>query len=156
MKIGTLLCAGWIATVVTSAGAARPVATGLRAGRQSRSTTPDQLPIGEGRDAFLAMCSDCHDLDTAIGRRRQPKDWHDLVELMRQRGANGEDADAAAVVKYLTRHFGKVDVNRAPAADLMLVLNVDQAAADQDHRCPAVRVGRRGGRAPRRRHQGPA
>ena len=55
---------------------------------------------------------------------------------MRQRGAPGTDEDATAAVAYLTRHFGRVNVNRAPREDLETVLEVTDtvAAAIIDYR----------------------
>ena len=54
------------------------------------------------------MCSTCHGLATSIAQRHTRLEWQALVDLMRQRGAPGTDADAAMAVTYLTRHFGRV------------------------------------------------
>jgi glucose dehydrogenase/type 1 glutamine amidotransferase len=67
---------------------------------------PSQLPPGEGRAAVVRMCSACHGLATSIAQRHARLEWQALVDLMRQRGAPGTDADAAAVVGYLAGHFG--------------------------------------------------
>lgn len=35
------------------------------------------------------MCGHCHGVSTAIAVRRSPEGWHDLIEDMRARGAQG-------------------------------------------------------------------
>ena len=66
-----------------------------------------QLPAGEERPAVVKMCSSCHGLATSVAQRRTRPEWQALVDLMRQRGAPGTDDEAALVVTYLSRHFGR-------------------------------------------------
>ena len=68
---------------------------------------PKRLPAGDGRAAVLTMCSGCHGLSTSIAGRHTRPEWQALVDLMRQRGAPGTDAEAAGAVSYLARHFGR-------------------------------------------------
>ena len=53
------------------------------------------------------MCGGCHGLATSIARPHTPPEWQALVDLMRQRGAPGTDAEAAHAVTYLSQHFGR-------------------------------------------------
>jgi competence protein ComEA len=48
---------------------------------------------------------------------------------MVSKGAAGSDDDFALVEKYLLRHYGRVNVNRAPADDLVSVLGVSDKDA---------------------------
>jgi glucose dehydrogenase len=67
---------------------------------------PAELPPGAGREDVLSMCTSCHDVTTAVSARRTPQEWTDIIEVMRGRGALGDDAMAARVQRYLSQHFG--------------------------------------------------
>ena len=86
-------------------------------------------PRARAGPAVVTMCSNCHGLATSIARPHTRPEWQALVDLMRQRGAPGTDDDAAAVTGYLTRHFGRVNVNRASKEDLEQVLDLPQSTA---------------------------
>lgn len=64
------------------------------------------LPAGDGREDVLSMCGQCHGVSTAIAVRRSSDGWRDLIQDMRSRGAQGDDAKAARVRDYLSRYFG--------------------------------------------------
>lgn len=64
------------------------------------------LPEGAGKDDVASMCGQCHGVSTAIAVRRSPDGWHDLIEEMRARGAQGDNPKAARVQAYLSRYFG--------------------------------------------------
>jgi quinoprotein glucose dehydrogenase len=64
------------------------------------------LPAGAGREDVLSMCGQCHDISTAVAVRRSPDAWHDLIQEMRARGAQGDDAKAGRVHDYLSQYFG--------------------------------------------------
>lgn len=49
----------------------------------------------------------CHNLDTALGMRRNRAGWAAMVDSMIARGANAKEAEAKAIVEYLTAQFGK-------------------------------------------------
>ena len=70
------------------------------------SAAPATLPDGPGKQDVQSMCAPCHGIATAIATRRSSDGWHDLIEDMRTRGAPGDDAAAARVLDYLSRHFG--------------------------------------------------
>lgn len=74
------------------------------------------LPIGEGREDVVSMCSQCHDVSTAIAVRRSPEAWHDLIQDMRSRGAQGDDAKAARAQAYLSRYFGLMPTPADPVS----------------------------------------
>jgi len=93
------------------------------------SSDANLLPAGEGRDVVVNMCSNCHGLATSIAQAHTRVEWLALVDLMRQRGAPGTDDDAATAVTYLTRHFGRVNVNRASPDDLEAVRHLPHAVA---------------------------
>jgi competence protein ComEA len=49
---------------------------------------------------------------------------------MLDKGASGSDEEIATVLKYLTTAYGRVNVNKAPAAEITQVLAIPQEQAD--------------------------
>ena len=94
----------WSLGLVDGDATPRPRASPSASAAPSDATL---LPAGEGRPAVVTMCSNCHGLATSVAQRHTRAEWQALVDLMRQRGAPGTDDDAARVVAYLSRHFGK-------------------------------------------------
>lgn len=82
----------------TSAPTPLPVPAGVTGGVT--------LPVGSGREDVVSMCGQCHDVSTAVAVRRSSEAWLDLIQDMRSRGAQGDDAKAARVHDYLSRYFG--------------------------------------------------
>jgi len=76
---------------------------------------PTVLPDGPGKDDFTSMCGQCHGVSTAIAVRRSPDAWHDLIQDMRARGAQGDNAKAARVQDYLSRFFGVLPMPADPS-----------------------------------------
>ena len=94
------------------------------------------LPAGPGKEVVERACANCHELETVAGARRTRVEWQRMVEDMVARGADASDADVAAIVSYLTAHYGKVNVNTATAADLekTIGLTADEAKAILEYR----------------------
>jgi competence protein ComEA len=119
MKVRVFLavaCATWVASIGPAAGAAQ----------QSRTRG---LPEGQGLDVLMRVCTDCHGTDAIEGQRRSRAAWKSVVDDMVARGANATDEDAEAVVNYLARYLGRVNVNRASEADMAAVLEIPAADA---------------------------
>jgi competence ComEA-like helix-hairpin-helix protein len=82
-------------------------------------------------------CKDqCHTEDRITETRRAAFEWARLVVDMEARGARATEEEFATIQRYLQRHYGFVNVNRASASDLRAVLGLAQkvAAAVVDHR----------------------
>jgi competence protein ComEA len=91
----------------------------------------DELPAGPGKDVFMKMCANCHGLDQVTSQRYTRTHWRDVVNDMMTRGAEGSDDDADAVVKYLSRNFGKpVNVNTASAKEIETGLSLTAAQSE--------------------------
>lgn len=84
------------------------------------SAAQDQgLPDGKGKETLLKMCVQCHGLEQVTDQKRSKRRWTDIVSDMVSRGAEGSDEDAAAVISYLTRNFGKpVNINTSSAEQI--------------------------------------
>jgi mono/diheme cytochrome c family protein len=89
------------------------------------------LPEGAGKSTFENTCGGCHGADIVIGQTGTRDVWQDTVDSMRSRGALGTDDDFKTIVNYLTMYFGvPVNVNSAPAKELVDNLNLTSAEAD--------------------------
>jgi competence protein ComEA len=76
------------------------------------------LPDGPGKDVVLKICRDCHDLDTVTSENRTNEGWKKMVAKMGDRGAEGSDEDFEAVIAYLTKNFGRINVNTATKEEI--------------------------------------
>jgi outer membrane protein assembly factor BamB len=85
---------------------------------------------------FERLCGTCHEPERGMSSRRTRDQWLQTVNQMVARGAQGTDDELMAVVEYLTREHGRVNVNLASAADMVLVLGLTPAegAAIVEHR----------------------
>jgi hypothetical protein len=50
----------------------------------------------------------CHSISTAISTTRSLDEWQSMVEDMRGRGADMDDATAGRIAIYLAQHFGQM------------------------------------------------
>jgi len=91
------------------------------------SSAQDQLPEGPGHKIVAAVCSACHDLDTALGMRHDKPGWTAVVDVMAKRGAQATDEQFAAIVDYLAKYFGVVNVNTATGKELEDVLEISSS-----------------------------
>ena len=64
-----------------------------------------QLPPGEGREVTIRVCGKCHDAGTFANQDLDAEGWKQTVDEMASSGAEGSDADFAAVTAYLTKAF---------------------------------------------------
>ena len=84
----------------------------------------DGLPAGEGKETVLRVCGDCHGVDLVSSQYRRRGEWSNLVEDMAGRGGNATPDDVQTIINYGFTHFGLVNVNKAPEADLTKVLQL--------------------------------
>jgi competence protein ComEA len=85
-------------------------------------------PSGSTQDppaAFARVCSKCHDGTRIIEGRRLRSQWEETLEKMVTLGATGTDEDFEAILGYLVRAHGRVNVNTAPADEIGIVLHLD-------------------------------
>jgi competence ComEA-like helix-hairpin-helix protein len=75
------------------------------------------------------VCVACHPFENIIKNRRTLPQWNDQVQQMAMRGAPGTETDFALVKKYMTRYYGIVQVNSAPAEELSAVLGLPSKVA---------------------------
>ena len=88
------------------------------------------LPDGPGKETVLKICRDCHDLDTITMENRTKEGWKKTVAKMGDRGAEGTDEQFEAVINYLTKNFGRINVNKASAEEI--AAGLDFSAKDSE------------------------
>ncbi len=91
---------------------------------------PPVLPAGPGKETVQKLCSNCHGVVILLAPRRTKPAWQKSVEQMAALGVEGSDEEFETVVEYLTRHFGKINVNRASEAELRQVLDIGAKEAE--------------------------
>jgi competence protein ComEA len=102
----------------------RFAAGAVAAGNQS-----DGLPEGKGKAAFLRACVGCHEIDVATRSRYTETGWRRMVDTMVERGAELSEPEIVDVTAYLSKYFGKTNVNKAAAAQLEEELGLTEEEA---------------------------
>jgi competence protein ComEA len=83
----------------------------------------------KGKATMERLCQSCHELDLVTGTRRTEIGWQSSVDEMAGKGAEGTDQEFAEVVQYLTRNFGKLNVNTATPQQLQEFLGLTEKEA---------------------------
>jgi competence protein ComEA len=101
----------------------------------------DLFPDGPGKEVTLRMCGTCHPADRGAAVRLTRDGWEGVIAKMVSLGAQGSEAERAAVLDYLSASFKgeapkPVNLNTAPAIDLESVAGLlrKEAAALIAHR----------------------
>ena len=88
------------------------------------------LPEAPAKKIVEKVCSACHDAGTATGERHTKAGWDAVIDAMANRGARATDQEFDAIVAYLTKYFGPVNINQATAEDIAKALNIDPKQAE--------------------------
>lgn len=94
-----------------------------------------QLPDGPGKDITEQVCGKCHDVAVIAGYHQGSEAWTDTISKMIDQGAEGTDAQFAAILNYLVKNFGppnatKINVNKLTAKELAPQLELTSKEAD--------------------------
>jgi competence ComEA-like helix-hairpin-helix protein len=85
----------------------------------------------KAEETFTRNCVKCHPADRIAGSRRTRTQWEEVMTTMQTaRGAVISDEDWDVIQTYLVKHYGRVNVNRAPVNELVEVLAVAPEAAE--------------------------
>jgi competence protein ComEA len=106
---------------ITTLGAARAPAP------QQDSSAPARSEAADKAD-FETVCGACH-TSNMVSDKRTEAEWKETVEHMTSIGASGSDVQMEAVMRVLLRTLTKVNVNTATAAQLPMVLDINEATA---------------------------
>ena len=80
--------------------------------------------LDESKRVFEKTCGNCHPIKTVVAGRRTPDQWEETFIKMIELGAKASDNDFGIALDYLIAKHGRVNVNRAPAADIIEVLGL--------------------------------
>jgi competence protein ComEA len=83
----------------------------------------DPFPEGPGKDVTVRLCGTCHPAERSAAVRLTRDGWRDVIAKMVALGAQGSDAERAAVLDYLSASFKgeapkPVNLNTASTIDL--------------------------------------
>ena len=85
------------------------------------------IRVAEG--TIEQACRQCHPIENILRLRRTSREWTDVINTMVGRGANATDEQFDMIHQYLTRYYGRVKINTAPAEELSAVLGLSAKAA---------------------------
>jgi len=88
-----------------------------------------ELPEGEGKELFARKCSQCHSLEDATSDRRTRGQWDGIIQEMTELGAQFTDEEKATLLGYLSKNFGKINVNFANADQIESFLGISADGA---------------------------
>jgi competence protein ComEA len=99
------------------------------------SRAPEAARAGQDTDSksagvFTAVCGKCHPIERITAARRTRAQWEEAITTMiTARGAQVSDEEFDTVLEYLVKTHGRVAINRAPAADIVEVLEIPETQA---------------------------
>lgn len=79
-----------------------------------------ELPDGPGRAEIEKVCKGCHELARSVSKKQDRDGWQGTLTKMTAMGTKATDAELAAILDYLAKHY---------PADEMPPINVNEAAA---------------------------
>jgi competence ComEA-like helix-hairpin-helix protein len=111
-------------------------ATTVQEGNTAGSAVDDEKLAEAGEAMTERVCTECHGMDDIFVMRRSVRGWQNVMTDMVGRGVVATPDELKLVRTYLTRYFGLVSVNSAPAEELSAVLGLTarEAAAVVEHR----------------------
>ena len=96
-------------------------------------------PTETPQAATVKVCSGCHTMQIVMDTPKDYDAWHDTVQSMIDRGAQGTPDEFDLVMQFLFENMTTVDVNHADQETLATVLHTSPATRRRDHRAPAIR-----------------
>jgi hypothetical protein len=90
-------------------------------------------PVAGGSPAAAVtarICSSCHTMQIVMDTPKDYDAWHDTVQSMINRGAQGTPEEFEQVMQFLFENMTTIDVNHADQEELMTVLHTSQETAE--------------------------
>jgi len=92
-------------------------------------SSQDRFPDGPGKADVMKVCSGCHDAEIILANLKTPGEWNDTLQNMATQGAEATPEQWKAIEQYIDVHFAMVMVNKAPADEIQLALDVTPEVA---------------------------
>ena len=137
---GSIIAAMAVWGVVTAASVGQNPAGQNAAGQNAADAKEDlseYLPPGEGREATITACTECHTLQRILPVRKTKEGWAEIADKMiKEEEAKLSPETVATVSSYLGQALGPdvpplVDINTATRDDLVKVPGVTPEMADK-------------------------
>ena len=82
------------------------------------------------KEALQKVCGVCHALDRVTASRRSRAQWEETTDKMINLGAKGTEEEFTAILDYLVRQYGRVNVNTATADEIAEVVGLSEKEAE--------------------------
>ena len=92
-------------------------------------SSQDRFPDGPGRADVIKVCSGCHDAEIILANLKTPAEWNETLQNMATQGAEATPEQWKVIEQYIDVHFAMVMVNKAPADEIQLALDVTPEVA---------------------------
>ncbi len=89
-----------------------------------------QVSVETPQAATVKVCSGCHTMQLVMDTPRDYDAWHDTVQSMIDRGAQGTTDEFDLVMQFLFENMTTADINHADQETLATVLHTVPATAD--------------------------
>jgi helix-hairpin-helix protein len=96
---------------------------------QSSGAAPPAHDLARESQSLKTVCAQCHNLQVVTDTPMSYDAWHDTVQTMIDRGANGTDQQLDDVMDYLHRTLTTIDINTAGVDELQIVLDLPPTVA---------------------------
>lgn len=92
-------------------------------------SSQDRFPDGPGKADVIKVCSGCHDAEIILANLKTPAEWNETLQNMATQGAEATPEQWKLIEQYIDVHFAMVMVNKAPADEIQLALDVTAEVA---------------------------
>ena len=92
-------------------------------------SSQDRFPDGPGKADVMKVCSGCHDAEIILANLKTPGEWNETLQNMAAQGAEATPEQWKLIEQYIDVHFAMVMVNKAPADEIQLALDVTPEVA---------------------------
>jgi competence protein ComEA len=92
-------------------------------------SSQDRFPDGPGKADVMKVCSGCHDAEIILANLKTPAEWNETLQNMATQGAEATSDQWKLIEQYIDVHFAMVLVNKAPADEIQLTLDVPAEVA---------------------------
>ena|SRR5437588_6367861 len=90
-----------------------------------------ETPATKSKATFEKVCSGCHNIGTATGSRRTREQWQETIDAMiTKENAEISDEQYGPILNYLVAAYGKVNVNKAAADEIVEVVGISPKEAE--------------------------
>jgi len=90
----------------------------------------DRFPDGPGKPEVIKVCGGCHDAEIVLANLKTPGEWSETLQNMAQQGAEATPNEWRLIEQYLDLNFAMIAINKAPAEELQLTMDVARDVAE--------------------------